>query len=173
MDSVPASAATVFLALIACTAHATQPARTTFGKGYSAIFPGPPSCEATVQEAPGIRIPGERCSYFDEELGQGLTAEYMTFPDRIPSRAVAEQVLLASAKGAASSSDSHLVKQFSHQIGEYPALDVTFYPNKKGFVAFARYVLIGSDLIVVTVDGFKTTVAPESVSAFFESLTTR
>lgn len=160
------------LIVFGCAAHDTHPTATTFGKRYAVSFPEMPSCEATVQEAPGLRASGERCSYFDEQLHQGLAAEYITFMNAIPPQAAA-QLLSAAAQGAATASDSRLISQKAIAVGSYPALDVTFYPNTKGFVAFGRYILVGSDLVMVTADGFKTTTIPEYGATFFESLAIR
>ena len=81
----------------------------------------------------------------------------------------ADDVLLLAASGAASSSGSEIVSKDFIKVGAFSALDVTFFPKTKGYVAFARYILADNDLIIITADGYKTRDIPADASSFLSS----
>jgi hypothetical protein len=138
------------------------------GTRYTVDFPGSPSCTQTEVDAPWGKTQRESCSYFDKKVGHGYSAELVVLPDSYLSRPAAE-LLLGAASGAAHSTDSDIVSKEFTKVGTFPALDVTLFPRKNGYVAFARYILADHALITITADGYKSRNVPSDVSSFLRS----
>jgi hypothetical protein len=166
-----ASVATIafLLGTIGC-ADSTEPQGSgRLGTRYAVEFPVAPVCSQAALEDVSGKARREVCIHFDSDLGLGYSSEIFALPGE-PSRATPAEILLAAAAGAAASTDSDIIKSQNATVGSFPALDVTLYPKAKGFVAFSRYILVDSELITVTADGYKTREAPADASAFLNSV---
>jgi len=139
-----------------------------FGSRYTVEFPAPPSCTKEEIEVVWGKSQREICSYFDEKVSHGYSAELAIMPVESINSPAAE-VLLAAASGAASSTDSFIANKSFTKIGDSDVLDVTLFPRTKGYVAFSRYILVKNELFTFTADGFKNREMPSDASAFLLS----
>jgi hypothetical protein len=164
----PIAAAALALLLCGCNQLNESTAPLRFGSRYTADFPSPPSCTQAEVDIPLGKATREVCTHFNEKLGRGYSAEIVTFP-RIDSDVFANEILLAAAMGAASSTDSGIATKDFTKVGPFAVLDVTLYPRTKGYVAFSRYILADNDLITITADGYETQAIPPDASSFLLS----
>lgn len=139
-----------------------------FGSRYTVDFPAPPSCALEEVDVPWGKSQREACSYFDEKEGHGYSAELAKLP-AVGTNSRNQEVLLAAANGAASSSDSIIVNKNFTKVGDFDVLDVTLFPRTKGYVAFSRYILVKDDLFTFTADGYKSRDMPSDASSFLLS----
>ncbi|GGK17200.1 hypothetical protein [Luteimonas terricola] len=139
------------------------------GTHYSVSIPGTPECEVHEMDTALGSIERHVCSYYDSELGGGYSIEYFSLPV-VPDQDMAQIILTATASGAAESSASEITRQSETLVDGYPALEVTFLMRDKGFFAHVRYVLVGGDLVTVSVDGGKRMHDSPTVPAFLDSL---
>jgi hypothetical protein len=170
MSQIVKTLALIFpLIVVGCAGAVPSNSPTSLGTRYSIMFPSTPSCERTQIDAPWGKTPKESCTYFDERIGHAYSADYIVLPESM-AQIPAEQLLLGAASGAAANSNSEITNQQSIDVANYPALDVTLYPKKNGFVAFVRYILVDNHLVTITADGYKERSTPQDVKAFISSL---
>ena len=139
------------------------------GKPYSVIISGTPDCAAHQDETPIGTINRHACVYYDSGLGGGYTFEYFSLPVE-PEASKAQHVLMGAATGAAQATNSEIIREREIQIDGHPALEVLLLTRSKGYLTHARYVLVGRDLIRISVDGGKRIHDSPNTPSFLESL---
>jgi hypothetical protein len=154
--------------LCGCSDSIQSNASLQFGSRYTVSFPASPSCAREEVDVPGGKSQREICSYFEESEGHGYSAEIANLPAG-GINPPADEVLLAAATGAASSTDSIIANKTFTKVGDFDALDVMLFPRTKGYVAFSRYILVKNELFTFTADGYKTRVIPSDASSFLLS----
>ncbi|MEF3081820.1 hypothetical protein V3391_06275 [Luteimonas sp. SMYT11W] len=139
------------------------------GTAYAAHFSGVPECETGKVETPAGAIERHVCAYYDERLGGGYAIEYVSLPS-IPRTSEAQLILKSAAAGAAQESQSEITHESSVRIEGHPALDVVFLKRKEGSLARVRYVLVGRDLVTLSIDGGSRLHESPEAAAFLDSL---
>ena len=160
---------TVFVSMGLSTACASERFAIP-GSSYFVNFPGSPDCAVQSVETPAGSIRRHACVYYDANLGGGYTFEYFSIPIA-PEIRNAHDVLRATAAGAAQATGSEITRERQMEIDGYPALEVLIFTKTKGYLTRARYALVGSDIVTVSVDGGKHIHQSPSAVAFLQSLT--
>ncbi len=139
------------------------------GTQYFVSMPGVPECKNRLVATPSGPTAWHFCAYFDSQVGRGYSIEYVVLP-KAPSKEQSLLVLRAAAAGAAANSKSDVVSEEVLSISGHPSLECILVTREKGFVAKARYILIGNNLITVTVDGGPKVKDSPDTKAFLNSL---
>lgn len=139
------------------------------GSSYSVNFSGSPDCAVHSVDTPAGSISRHACVYYDATLGGGYTLEYFSLPIS-PDSTKVQDLLRATAAGAAQATGSEITRERQMEVDGYPALEVLILTRTKGYLTRARYVLVERDLVTVSVDGGKTIHQSPHAVAFLESL---
>lgn len=139
------------------------------GSSYFVNFTGSPDCAVHSVGTPAGAISRHACVYYDATLGGGYTFEYFSLPNS-PEASKVQDVLRATAAGAAQATGSEITRERQMEVEGYPALEVLILTRSKGYLTRARYVLVERDLVTVSVDGGKTIHQSPDAVAFLESL---
>lgn len=138
------------------------------GSRFSVLMPGVATCDLSTIPAVGGNVRRHSCSYFDQVAARGYILEYVELASA-PTEKESTAMLKAAVTGAAAMTESEVQQERRFSASGYPAIEATMVTPKNGFVAVVHYILVGSQLVTVSVEGGREAMQSSEVRAYLES----